>query len=53
MKITLKQDAYNSVEIKLSSAKLESLLDMIGEDQIAEIAVTFKKPAEADNEIQN
>ena len=53
MKITLKQDRYNDVELTLSLEELDTILDNIGEDQIENISVTIKKPAEADNEIQD
>lgn len=48
MKITFKQEGYNSVVMTLSPEELDTVLDMIGEDQIADIAVTIKNP-EADN----
>jgi hypothetical protein len=48
MKIRFKQDGYNDVGLTLNLEELNTVLDKIGEDQIAEIAVTIKKP-EADN----
>lgn len=53
MKITLKQDRYNDVEMTLNLEELNTVLDMIGEDQIENISVTIKKPVEAYNEIEN
>lgn len=53
MKITFKQDHYNDVGLTLNLEELNTILDNIGEDQIAEIAVTIKKPAEADNDEEN
>jgi hypothetical protein len=44
---------YNDVGLTLNLEELNTFLDTIGEDQIAEIAVTIKKPAEADNDEEN
>lgn len=53
MKITFQQEGYNTVELTLNVEELNTVLDMIGEGQIAEIAVKIKKPAEADNGEEN
>ena len=53
MKITFKQDSYNDVGLTLNLEELNTVLDNIGEGQIAEIAVTIKKPAETDNDEEN
>lgn len=52
MKITFKQEGYNLVAMTLSPEELDTVLDMIGADQIAEVEVTIKKP-EADNGEEN
>lgn len=48
MRITFKQEGYNTVVLTLGFEEFDTVLDMIGEDQIAEIIVSIKKP-EADN----
>lgn len=48
MRITFKQEGYNSVAMTLSLEELDPVLDNIGEDQIADVIVSIKKP-EADN----
>ena len=53
MKIKFKQDRYNDVELTLSLEELDTILDNIGEDQIENVSVTIKKPAEADNGEEN
>lgn len=53
MKITFKQTGYNSVTMTLNLEELDTVLDNIGAHQIAEIIVTIKKPAEADNAEEN
>jgi hypothetical protein len=53
MKITFKQNRYNDVELTLSLEELDTILDIIGEDQIENVSVTIKKPAEVENEIQD
>ena len=53
MKITFKQDRYNDVELTLSLEELDTILDNLGEDQIENVSVTIKKPAEADDGEEN
>lgn len=53
MKITFKQEGYNSVSMTLSLEELDVILDHIGEDQIAEVEVMIRKPVEADNGEEN
>lgn len=52
MKIAFKQEGYNSVAMTLNLEELDTVLDMIGEDQIADIIISIKKP-EADNGEEN
>lgn len=44
MKITFKQEGYNSVDMTLNLEELDTVLDNIGEDQIENVSVTIKKP---------
>lgn len=53
MKIRFKQDSYNDVVLTLNLEELNMILDNIGEDQIENVSVTIKKPAEADNGEEN
>lgn len=46
MKVTMKQEGYNSVSMTLNFEELDTILDMIGENQIAEIEVNIRKPEE-------
>lgn len=48
MKIRIMQEGYNHVDMALSLEELGIILEHIGEYQIAEVAVTIRKP-EADN----
>ena len=50
MKIKISQEGYNHVEMTLSLEELDVILDHIGEDQIAEIDITIRKP-EANDEV--
>ena len=53
MKISFKQTGYNTVDLTLNLEELDTILGNIGEDQIENVSVTIKKPAEADNGEEN
>lgn len=50
MIIKISQAGYNHVEMTLSLEELDVILNHIGEDQIAEVEITIRKP-EADDEV--